>query len=463
MSFRFRRALPGALVLLSVAAPAAVAVPTNVTLRVEGASKTIFDGQVVSDGHDLTTAAGGGPHPCDGTNNGAYPSPGATATAALDDAARANGFSWDGAWFDGFADFSVDRVADESATTSQFWGFIQNGEFAQTGGCQSRVNPGDEVVFAFDAFSKTSVLRLEGPGNAAIGQPVSVRVIDTAPDPAAPAAGATVNGVATGSDGLATLSFAQKGIYRLKADRPDAVRSGTLVLCVDPAGADPCSSTDTAGPALTAQTPAGQKGKLASSRGRSRTMLISWAGDDKGGSGVRYYSVGVAKAGEEAWRKLLDRSAANALHFRGDAGATYRFRITAFDRALNETSVETAPVVVPVDDRNRGLWRFSKKGWKRVKAENAWGSTVIRAGGAGATARFSFEGENIALVGRKLAKGGKLRVTLDGRDRTLDVRGRSGHRSLLWSRGGLADGRHRLVLRSLGGGPVELDAVAPSP
>src|SRR5688500_17081923 len=98
MTDRLRNtALSGALALLSLAAaPAALAAPVGVTVRVEGGSKTILEVPVTSDGHQLTTASGG-THECDGTNGGAYPSPGPTPTAALDDATRANSLTWDGA------------------------------------------------------------------------------------------------------------------------------------------------------------------------------------------------------------------------------------------------------------------------------------------------------------------------------------------------------------------------------
>ena len=45
----------------------------------------------------------------------------------------------------------------------------------------------------------------------------------------------------------------------------------------------------------------------------------------------------------------------------------------------------------------------------------------------------------------------------------LRARGRTPHRSVLWVSPKLGAGSHVLRLRSLGGGPVELDAVAPSP
>ena len=463
MSLCSRRALPGALVLLSLALPStALALPVTVNLRVEGPTATVFDGPVTTDGHAVTTVAGG-THPCDGTNGAAQPTAGPTATAALDDAARAAGFTIDGPYGSfGIDDFFIERVADQQIDpNTAYWSLWINQVFSDQGGCQKRVLAGQDVLWAGIPFSVSVPLRLEGSNTATVGRPVNVRVTDG--QTKVPQAGATVGGATTSASGIATLSFARKGIYRLKASKPDTIRSNTIVMCVDPEGADPCSSTDATGPAIAVGAAGGQRGGLASTRGRSRTMLISWAGDDRSGSGVRYYSVDVAEAGETTWRSLLDKSPANGLHFRGDVGATYRFRITATDRALNDTTVVSEPVTVPVDDRNRSLWRFSKGDWKRIRRAQAWGKTVIRAADAGAGARFSFEGSQVALVGRKLPKGGRLRVTVDGRSRVLRTRGRSRYRTVLWSADGLGDGRHRLSLRSLGGGPVELDAVAPSP
>jgi hypothetical protein len=87
----------------------------------------------------------------------------------------------------------------------------------------------------------------------------------------------------------------------------------------------------------------------------------------------------------------------------------------------------------------------------------------VRAEEAGATATLRFTGRSVSLIGRKLAKGGRLQVTLDGKSRTLRVRGRSGPRTVLWTSSRLKAGSHLLRLRTLGGGPVELDAVAPRP
>ena len=466
MFIRTRGALPAALLALAIATPSAGAAPVSVDLRIEGATKTIFDGAVTTDGHSIATASSGGSHPCDGTNGGASSTPGPVATAALDDGARRYGFDWDATWNTSFSDFLINQVGGESQTATQFWGYYVNFTQAQVGGCQRKVTQGDEVLWVFDAFSKTSALRLSGPASATTGRPVSVRVVDGANG--SPEAGATVNGSTTGADGRTALSFPAAGIYRLKAERADAVRSNTITLCVDPPEADPCSSTDKTAPKLDLVLP-GER--LASERGRSRTMLISWQADDATGAGVAYYSaevrelasgVGSAKLEPGGWRTLASRTGLPRVHFRGDSGKAYQFRVGAVDRATNRAAVETDPIVLPVDDRDRGLWRFSR-GWKRSRRESAWGGTVITAKRAGLSARLRFEGRSVALIGRKRAGGGRLRVSVGGKARTLRLRGRSGPRTVVWQSRRLRDREHVLRIRSLGGGPLQLDAVAPQP
>jgi hypothetical protein len=299
-----------------------------------------------------------------------------------------------------------------------------------------------------------------------------VTVTDTQND--IPAAGASVGGATTGADGVAAVTFGEEGIYRLKAERADAVRSNALVVCADPAGAAPCTSSDSTAPVVESgfgpSDPDLPGRRLASRDGRSRTILVSWGAQDGAGSGVAHYTVEVSEVSDGAgasqtepqWRTLLDKAPTNSLHFRGESGDAYRYRITATDRALNSASIVTDPVLIPVDDRDRGLLRLTR-GWKRARVANAWGRTVVRAKRAGATGRMRFRGTQVALIGRKLAKGGRLRVMVDGKSRTLRVRGRTAHRSVLWVSRKLDPGSHTLRLRSLGGGPVELDAVAPSP
>jgi hypothetical protein len=473
MLTRLRRtALPVALVVLSlIAAPAATAVPVTVNLRVEGLSDTIFDGQVVTDAHLTTTPSDGVARPCDGTNSGGAPTP--TAIGALDDGSKAGGFAWDAQWSSQFGDYyPFLQIGSETIDSSHYLAFYLNWVYADLGGCSQSVEQGDDVLFAHSNFSQSKVLRLSGPTTATTGQSVTVHVEEFDGVNGTPASGASVLGATTGADGSATLSFADRGIYRLKAERADAVRSNAVVLCVDPPGAAPCTSTDSTAPtvesAFGADDPALPGRHLASRNGRSRTILVAWAGQDGAGSGVANYTVEASTANDGAgssqddWRTLADRTGTNGLHFRGDSGDAYRFRITATDRALNSSTIVTNPMLIPVDDRDRGLFHLSR-GWKRLRAERAWGRTVVRAAHAGARGRVRFRGAQVALIGRKLPTGGRLRVTVDGRSKVLRLRGRSSHRSVLWVSRRIGAGAHLLRFRSLGGGPVELDAVAPSP
>jgi hypothetical protein len=171
---------------------------------------------------------------------------------------------------------------------------------------------------------------------------------------------------------------------------------------------------------------------------------------------------GVGAAQADAWRSLVEGTPATGVHFRGESGHAYQFRITATDRAANNASVVTDPLVLPVDDRDRAIWRFSKA-WKQVATRSAWGRTVVRSAKAGATATLRFRGRSVSLVGRRLPKGGRLRATVDGRRTVLRLRGRSAPRSVLWTSRTLRAGTHTLRIQTLGGGTVELDAVAPRP
>jgi hypothetical protein len=261
------------------------------------------------------------------------------------------------------------------------------------------------------------------------------------------------------------VTIPSKGIYRLKATRADSIRSNALEVCVDPPGAVPCTSFDSAAPNLRLILP----GILASDRARSRTIEIDWRAGDGAGSGVTTYDLearerlrGVGASQTTPWRFIANDTELTTARFRGAAGATYDFRLSALDRARNE-GVTQGGVVFPIDDRDRRLLRLSKRGWKRLKRRAAWGRQVIRSRKRGARARLRFRGSRVALIGRELPNGGRLRVTVDGRSRTIDLEGDPDFRDVLFVSARRHAGAHTLRLKAVGGGPVELDAAAPIP
>ncbi|MFC7862500.1 DUF4430 domain-containing protein [Streptomyces murinus] len=125
--------------------------PVRVTLTVQGPDGILFKGKIRTRGHDVTTATGG-THTCDGTNGGANPSAVPTPTAALDDAAHRRHFTWDGAWYASFDDYSVDTIKNVSGGASAYWNISVNGTPTPVGGCQFKLNAGDTVAFTWTAF-----------------------------------------------------------------------------------------------------------------------------------------------------------------------------------------------------------------------------------------------------------------------------------------------------------------------
>ncbi|KAF8519980.1 hypothetical protein BU17DRAFT_47263 [Hysterangium stoloniferum] len=200
-----------------------------VNLRIEGENTTIFEGPIFTRGHNVTTASGGNHH-CDGTNNGINAFPGATCTSALDDAARSHGFSFDGTFDAEFDDFFITSIGGETQTATQFWGILLNFQFTPVGGCQQEVKIADNVLFAFDAFSKVHFLKLAGQEIAHVNQPVVLTVTDGLSG--SPVSGADVNGQTSDANGQVSVTFGQIGTHGVKAEKSDSIRSNKLSVLV---------------------------------------------------------------------------------------------------------------------------------------------------------------------------------------------------------------------------------------
>jgi hypothetical protein len=213
------------------AATADTATPTSVTVRIEGKTKTIFEGAVNTTPHQIDTGDGTGPHKCDGTNGGANSTAGPTATGALDDAVRLAGLTWAGSFSDSFEDFSISRVGPDEQTDKAFWGVAVAGKSLDVGGCQRIVQKGEEVLWAYDFFSKKHLLRAAGKSKAHAGATYKVTVTDTQ-NGDAPVKGARVGGKKTNAKGVATLRFKTPGTKRVKATKSDSVRSNQLTVKV---------------------------------------------------------------------------------------------------------------------------------------------------------------------------------------------------------------------------------------
>jgi hypothetical protein len=216
---------------LACAAPtAATAAPTKVKVRVEGATKTIFEGTVTTDVHPVDGGDGTGTHTCDGTNGGAGTVSGVTPTSAMDDAMKLAGLTWAGSYDDSFGDFLVSKIGPDAQTDKQFWGTAVGGKSLEVGGCQVVVPAGAEVLWAYDLFNKKHVLKATGGSKVRAGRVYRVKVGDT--QNGGVVAGASIGGKKTNSKGIATLRFKSPGTKRLKATKSDSVRSNQITVKV---------------------------------------------------------------------------------------------------------------------------------------------------------------------------------------------------------------------------------------
>jgi len=197
-----------------------------VHVRIEGSEQTIYEGKVLTRGHNLT-ATSGESHHCDGTNNKTYSDPVPTFNTALDDAAKRNGISYTADFYPSLDDFFITSIAGEVGSRTQFWGQYLNFNENQLGGCHIRVKSGDNVLIAFVNVTlpgtKTPLLKLTGPHFAHSRKTVILTVTDGQDGSAV--AGADVNGQKTNTEGQVSFTFKTSGWIRVKAEKSGSVRS----------------------------------------------------------------------------------------------------------------------------------------------------------------------------------------------------------------------------------------------
>lgn len=242
-----------------LAAVYAKAAPITVNLRVEGSTKTLYEGSVATGAESISTTSSGGAHECDVKDNGANGGFGVssgTPTTALYDAALVERLSFDATWSSEFNDFLVTQVgSDANETKAPFasWGYAVNYTTAGVGGCQFQLAPGSEVLWAYNYFNLSHLLSLSGPASANVGTPFALHVVDgqTGAPIAGAAIGEDVAGVTTtipgssltDAEGNATILLSHLGAVKLKATQAESVRSGGLAVCVHSGNDGTCGTS----------------------------------------------------------------------------------------------------------------------------------------------------------------------------------------------------------------------------
>ncbi len=264
ISRRVLLALAGALLsLLSLAcalstASAQAAGPATVTVRVEGATKTLLPSTMVTTNEVPVIKDGNPEHSCRGTS----------AAGALEQATHG---SWSGEWFNGIG-YSVETILGEThafepgVPANYFWAYWLDDKSATAGICEGEVNSGDSILFFPECFSESGAcpvspnpLAISAPVIAERGSAITVSVISyaNATGEPSPAAGVTVSGggasATTDANGHATLSLSQTGEVVLQASGSGTVRDETTV-CVHAGNDGNCGTQKPSTPGATSSS-----------------------------------------------------------------------------------------------------------------------------------------------------------------------------------------------------------------
>jgi hypothetical protein len=225
--------------LIAIAAPPATAAPVTVNLRIEGPSKTLFEGPVTTDARPFHFS-GDIDHECG--------EPAVTRGAVVTAASDAAPFTTKGTWFDAFGSPSFSEIAGENVdfngATNRYLVEYLNGTPSQVGSCDETVAPGDSVLYAYGTGSEP-LLALGGPEKVKPGERATLTV--TAGRTAV--AGATVDGAQTGADGTVTVGPLTRGDHVYKAIKDGSIRSNAVHVCATDGGDGACGSPTT-GPML---------------------------------------------------------------------------------------------------------------------------------------------------------------------------------------------------------------------
>ncbi len=276
---------------LIIIATSAQAAPTLVNVRIEGKSETLFEGPVLTEGHDVKASSDTQERPCDGIDplDPQNKTPGPTPTAASADAMSIVDETFDGQWYPGYDDYFITRWGpdEQDPADGAYWGILVNDVFTKVGGCQYELHENDEVLWVYDAFKERADLALFPAGDTASRPPLTavaqldrpfVVQVDVYKDDkegnppvepdradATPYEGAEVapvltsskgfeqvetaspEAVTTNSEGKASITFTTPGWHRIKAGTPvdgeneeGAIRSNRIDVCVPAAGETGC-------------------------------------------------------------------------------------------------------------------------------------------------------------------------------------------------------------------------------
>jgi hypothetical protein len=169
------------------------------------------------------------------------------------------------------------------------------------------------------------------------------------------------------------------------------------------------------------------------------------------GAGARTFTVQAQDLARRpaTWRTLAAKTTRRSLTFSGAVGRTYGFRVSASGAAGVAGAFAATTTVIPTGVRPAG-GHYSRH-WTIVHRRGAWEQHAIQTATPGATFSLRYVGGAFSLIGERTARGGVLRVTLDGHRRTLRLHAGRLHRRLTLLTIPVRTGVHHVKLRTIRG------------
>lgn len=206
-------ALSGALLLLLSTAAAAMAAAAGpaVTIRIEGAKKTLLLPTRVRGRTGWITRDGAPKGQCSATS----------AQGALNVATRGH---WSGQWYPSYHEYFITSILGERPTGSNYWAIFVNNRPASVGACDIKLRAGEQLLFAVSNGSQMAAA-LDAPRTAVSGRAFTIRLVGYGK------AVRPLSGVRITGNGIRAVRTDRRGEARVLDDH-----AGVLVLRAAPKG-----------------------------------------------------------------------------------------------------------------------------------------------------------------------------------------------------------------------------------
>ncbi|HET9519772.1 MAG TPA: S8 family serine peptidase [Candidatus Limnocylindrales bacterium] len=186
---------------------------------------------------------------------------------------------------------------------------------------------------------------------------------------------------------------------------------------------------------------------------------VSWPAATDPSSGIAGYELQASRNGS-AWSPTVTYGpsvlAVGSTHVIGDS---YRYRIRARDDVGHWSAWVTGAATVgsvTQEISSAIAWRGT---WTRYAYANASGGTARYASASGASAKLTFTGSGVAVVGPMSPSKGSARIYIDGvyKGAYWFRSSTSRNRQVIWS-GVTSAGTHTIEVRAVGNGRIDVDA-----